>query len=248
MSGTRRVLICGATSAIASAAARCLAASHDRLFLAGRDPEKLRAVADDLRVRGAAQVETYVVDLADVTRHQALIDECAHRLGGLDTVLIAHGTLPDQAACQASFESTKAALDTNFLSVVSLLTRIANYCEQQGKGTIAVISSVSGDRGRQSNYVYGTAKGALSIFLQGLRNRLARRGVRVVTIKPGFVDTPMTANFAKNPLFADAASVGKGVYRALCGGGDVVYLPHFWRLIMLLIRLVPERIFKRLSL
>ncbi len=198
MSGPRRVLICGATSAIASAAARCFAASNDRLFLVGRDREKLGAIADDLRVRGATQIETSVADLNDVARHQALIDECVQRLDGIDTVLVAHGTLPDQAACQASFEAARAELDTNFVSVVSLLTRVANYLEKRGAGTIAVISSVAGDRGRQSNYVYGTAKGAVSIFLQGLRNRLHRRGVRVVTIKPGFVDTPMTANFPKN--------------------------------------------------
>ncbi len=248
MSDPRRVLICGATSAIASAAARCFAASNDRLFLVGRDREKLGAVADDLRVRGATQVETSVADLNDFTRHQALIDECVQRLDGIDTVLVAHGTLPDQAACQASFEAARVELDTNFLSVLSLLTRVANYLEKRGAGTIAVISSVAGDRGRQSNYVYGTAKGAVSIFLQGLRNRLHGRGVRVVTIKPGFVDTPMTANFPKNLLWADAPSVGRGVYRAVCGGSDVVYLPWFWRPIMLLIRLVPERMFKRLRL
>jgi decaprenylphospho-beta-D-erythro-pentofuranosid-2-ulose 2-reductase len=248
MSSPRRLLICGATSAIASAAARCSAAAHDLLFLVGRDPEKLRAVADDLRVRGAAQVETFVMDLNDIARHQMLIDECARRLGGIDSVLIAHGTLPDQTACQSSFDAARAELETNFMSVASLLTLAGNHCERQGKGTIAVISSVAGDRGRQSNYVYGTAKGAVSIFLQGLRNRLHPHGVRVVTIKPGFVDTPMTANFPKNVLWADSSSVGRGVYRALSRGGDVVYLPWFWRPIMLLIRLVPERMFKRLRL
>jgi short-subunit dehydrogenase len=248
MSVPKRLLICGATSAIASAAARCSAAAHDLLFLVGRNPEKLLAVADDLRVRGAAQVETFVMDMNDIARHGMLIDECQRRLGGIDAVLIAHGTLPDQAACQASFEATRAELETNFMSVVSLMTHAGNYCERQGKGAIAVISSVAGDRGRQSNYVYGTAKGAVSIFLQGLRNRLHRRGVRVITIKPGFVDTPMTADFPKNPLWADPASVGRGVYRAMAGGREVVYLPWFWRPIMLLIRVIPERVFKRLSL
>jgi decaprenylphospho-beta-D-erythro-pentofuranosid-2-ulose 2-reductase len=248
VSGARRVLILGATSAIASAAARCFAADHDRLFLAARDPRKLEAVADDLRVRGAAQVETAALDLADASRHQSLIDDCTQRLGGLDTVLIAHGTLADQAACQDSFAAARAELETNLMSVVSLLTHVANYCERRGAGTIGVISSVAGDRGRQSNYVYGTAKGAVSVFLQGLRNRLHRRGVRVVTIKPGFVDTPMTAAFRKNFLWADPAAVGRGVYRALCGGADVVYLPWFWRPVMLLIRSIPERMFKRLRL
>ena len=177
MSDPRRVLICGASSAIASAAARCFAAAHDRLYLVARDREKLSAVADDLKVRGAGQVETFVADLNDVARHQALVDDCANRLGGIDVVLVAHGTLPDQAACQQSFDVTRAELETNFLSVVSLLTRVANHLEQRGAGTIGVISSVAGDRGRQSNYVYGSAKGAVSIFLQGLRNRLHSRGV-----------------------------------------------------------------------
>jgi short-subunit dehydrogenase len=248
MSGPRRVLICGATSAIASEAARCFAASRDLLFLAARNPDKLSAIADDLRVRGATRVETAVVDFNDTTRHQSLIEDCAQRLGGIDAVLIAYGTLPDQPACQTSFEAARAELETNFLSVASLLTIVGNYCERQRSGAIAVISSVAGDRGRQSNYVYGAAKGAVSIFLQGLRNRLHPNNVRVITIKPGFVDTPMTAGFAKNFLWADAATVGRGVYRAMSKGPDIAYLPWFWRPIMFLIRLVPERLFKRLRL
>jgi decaprenylphospho-beta-D-erythro-pentofuranosid-2-ulose 2-reductase len=248
MSGPRRVLICGATSAIASEAARCFAASRDLLFLAARNPEKLSAIADDLRVRGATRVETAVVDFNDTTRHQGLIEDCAQRLGGIDAVLIAHGTLPDQPTCQTSFEAARAELETNFLSVASLLTIVGNYCERQRSGAIAVISSVAGDRGRQSNYVYGAAKGAVSIFLQGLRNRLHPNGVRVITIKPGFVDTPMTTGIAKNFLWVDAATVGRGVYRAMSRGPDIAYLPWFWRPIMLLIRLVPERLFKRLRL
>lgn len=248
MTAPKRVLICGATSAIAGAAARCFAEAHDLLFLVARDRHKLDAVAADLRVRGAGRVETHVMDLTDTAGHPGMIEECARSLGGIDTALIAHGTLPDQAACQHSFAQARAELETNFMSVVSLLTVLGNYFEQRRAGTIAVISSVAGDRGRQSNYVYGAAKGAVSIFMQGLRNRLHGAGVRVTTIKPGFVDTPMTASFAKNPLWADAGPVGRGIYRALCRGNDVVYLPWFWRPVMWLIRLVPERVFKRLHL
>lgn len=248
MNAQKRVLICGATSAIAAATARGFAADHDLLFLVARDRQRLEAVAADLRVRGAGRVETYLMDLTATAEHQRMIEECARSLGGIDTVLIAHGTLPDQAACQQSFAAARAELETNFVSVVSLLTLVGNYLEQRRAGTIGVISSVAGDRGRQSNYVYGASKGAVSVFMQGLRNRLHGAGVRVVTIKPGFVDTPMTAGFAKNPLWADAGSVGRGIYRALCRGNDVVYLPWFWRPIMLLIRLIPERVFKRLRL
>lgn len=244
----KRVVIFGATSAIARATARLLAARGDRLFLVARDATKLEATAQDLRVRGAAAVDVAVADLDDFARHEVLLNEAQRALGKLDVVLIAHGTLPDQGALERSFEATERELHTNFLSVVSLLTPLANRLEAQGEGTIAVISSVAGDRGRASNYVYGTAKGAVSLFLQGLRNRLHKSGVRVITIKPGFVDTPMTAEVKKNALFASPEAVAKGIVSALDRGRDVVYLPAFWNLIMLIIRAIPEPLFKRLKL
>ncbi len=165
-----------------------------------------------------------------------------------DTVLIAHGTLSDQKACEASVELTLREIDTNALSVVALLTRIANRLEQRRAGTIAVISSVAGDRGRGSNYVYGSAKALVTAFLSGLRQRLGKSGVGVVTIKPGFVDTPMTAAFAKGPLWASPEKVAKGIVRALDRRSDTVYLPGFWWTIMFIIRAIPERLFWRLSL
>jgi len=137
---------------------------------------------------------------------------------------------------------------TNCASVISLLRILADYFEQQRRGCIAVISSVAGDRGRQSNYVYGAAKGAVTVFLQGLRNRLYKSGVAVVTIKPGTVDTPMTAGMKKGLLFASASSVGQGIYKAMLARKEVVYLPWFWRPIMFIIRSIPEPIFKKLSL
>ena len=166
----------------------------------------------------------------------------------MDTVLIAHGTLPDQPACEADYAVTLEAMTTNALSAISLLTRLANRFESQRRGTLAVISSVAGDRGRKSNYVYGTAKAAVSTFLDGLRNRLYESGVKVVTAKPGFVDTPMTASFEKGLLWAQPDAVGRGIHQAIVRGKDVVYLPGFWRLIMMIIRHVPETVFKRLSL
>jgi decaprenylphospho-beta-D-erythro-pentofuranosid-2-ulose 2-reductase len=155
--------------------------------------------------------------------------------------LIAHGTLPDQGACQASFDTARREFEVNALSVLSLLTLAANRFEQQRSGTIAVISSVAGERGRQSNYLYGAAKGAVSLFLQGLRNRLSKSGVQVVTILPGFVDTPMTADFPKGPLWAQPDAVARDIVRAIEGGRDVLYTPWFWRWIMLIIRTIPER-------
>lgn len=244
----RHVLIIGATSAIAEATARNFAQDGDRLFLAARNPERLAAVANDLKTRGATQVETVAMDANDTARHAALISQAEAALEGLDTILIAHGTLSDQKACEASFEKTLEELQTNCLSVISLLTLVANRFEEQKYGTIAVISSVAGDRGRQSNYVYGTAKAAVSTFLQGLRNRLYRSGVTVITVKPGFVDTPMTAGFRKGPLWVSPEQVGKGIYRGIQRKSGVIYLPWFWRWIMLVIRLIPESIFKRLKI
>ena len=159
---------------------------------------------------------------------------------GLDAILIAHGTLGDQKASQESVEVTLQELKTNFLSPISLATIAANYFETKKRGTIAVIGSVAGDRGRQSNYVYGTAKGGLSVFLQGLRNRMAKVNVAVVTIKPGLIDTPMTAGMKKGPLMGKPQVVGEAIHKAILKGQSVVYTPGFWKYIMLIIRSVPE--------
>jgi hypothetical protein len=244
----RRVLIVGATSAIAEATARRFAQRGDALFLAARGVERLQAIADDLRVRAAAQVEAAAFDATDFASHAALVDQAEAALGGLDLVLIAHGTLPDQQACEAAFDQALRELQVNALSVMSLLTHVANRFERQRRGTIAVISSVAGDRGRQSNYVYGSAKAAVSTFLGGLRNRLQPAGVHVLTIKPGFVDTPMTRDYPKGLLWASPETIARGVEKAIDRRKDVVYLPWFWRPVMRLIREIPEPIFKKLRL
>jgi hypothetical protein len=248
MKAMRKILIIGATSAIAQATAKLFAQQHHALFLVGRDGEKLESIATDLKVRGAHKVAYCTLDLNEFNRHQEVVDQAYNSLEGLDTVLIAHGTLDDQKACEQDYAKAEQALRTNFLSVISLLTPLANLLEKQRYGCIAVITSVAGDRGRQSNYVYGTAKGALGIFLQGLRNRLQRANVCVLTIKPGFVDTPMTATFKKGALWAKPEAVAVGICRAMEKRRSVVYLPWFWWPIMTVIGLIPETIFKRMKL
>jgi decaprenylphospho-beta-D-erythro-pentofuranosid-2-ulose 2-reductase len=161
--------------------------------------------------------------------------------------LLAHGILGNQAEAEASYSAAEAVFHTNFLSAVSLITWLANYFESTKQGTLAVISSVAGDRGRKSNYVYGASKGALSIFLDGVRNRIDRAGVQVLTIKPGFVATPMTAHVAQGVLFAQPSQVARGIVKAIERRRDVVYLPTFWAIIMLVLRLIPRRIFKKLN-
>lgn len=244
----QKILIIGATSAIAQACAKRFAAQGHSLYLLARNSSQLESLAQDLRVRGAAAVHCASFEANALDTHQALLEQVKTELHGLDCVLIAHGTLSDQQACEQSVEITLQELQTNALSVIALLTLLANHFEQQRHGSIAVIGSVAGDRGRQSNYIYGTAKGALSIFLQGLRNRLHKSGVQVLTIKPGFVDTPMTAAFPKGPLWATPEKVALDIDKAIEKNKDVLYTPGFWMLIMLMIKSVPETIFKRLSL
>src|SRR5579872_4880040 len=243
-----KILIIGATSAIAHETAKCFAKDGAELFLVGRSSEKLESVQNDLKVRGAKRAESYVLDLSQLDRHQEMIESAIETLGGLDMALIAHGTLSDQRLSQESVAKTLEEFTTNCTSVISLSTLLANYFEPRKHGCIAVISSVAGDRGRQSNYVYGAAKGAVTVFLQGLRGRLAKSGVAVVTIKPGFVDTPMTASIRKGLLFASPRKVGQGIYHAMLKGKEVVYLPWFWRPIMLIVKSIPEPVFKKLSI
>lgn len=243
-----RILILGATSALAHETAKCFAKDGASFVLVARNEFKLKMVSDDLKVRGAQEIEIIEADLADVAGHPALLEAALKPFSGLDVALVAYGTLGDQQLCEQDVAVALQEFTTNASSVISLLTLLANYFEPQKRGTIAVISSVAGDRGRQSNYVYGAAKGAVTIFLQGLRNRLASQGVSVITIKPGSVDTPMTAHMRKGLLFASAKSVGHGIYNALKRHKDVAYIPGYWSLVMLVIKSIPEGVFKKLNI
>lgn len=251
MSFPHRVLIFGATSAIAQATARRLLQQGCDLYLVGRNPDKLRTTLDDLKVRAAPNqiIAGQSVDLDHLHAQSQLFDVAQTALGSIDAVIIAHGTLPNQKDCEADFSHALAALHTNGVSAIALADEAARRMLAQQQGMIVAISSVAGDRGRQSNYVYGTAKGMLNLYLQGLRNRLAPAGIRVLTIKPGFVDTPMTAAFDKKGLlWASPDDIARGIVRAMRRQRDEVYLPWFWCGIMFVIRAIPERWFKKLKL
>jgi decaprenylphospho-beta-D-erythro-pentofuranosid-2-ulose 2-reductase len=245
----KKILVLGATSGIAEATCRLWAAQGSSLFLVARNPDKLAAVAADLRTRGASFVDTAVADLDATETHPSLLAHAINSLGGMDVAYLAHGILGDHTAAEQDFSTAAQILHTNFLAPVSLLTWLANYCVQRHAGVLAVISSVAGDRGRKSNYLYGSSKAGLSAFLAGLRNRVDREGVTVLTIKPGPVKTAMTANMPGNAKFADVDKVAQSIVSAVDkkAAGDL-YVPFQWAPIMFVIRHIPDRIFKKLNL
>lgn len=244
----QKVLIIGATSAIAEACARRYAAQGAVLYLTGRHSERLQRIADDLKVRGAEAVHIATLDVMDHAQQDVVIAASWQALNCVDVVLIAHGTLPDQARCESSPDYAVAEFSLNATATIALLTRLAARMMAQKRGSIVVISSVAGDRGRRSNYLYGSAKAAVSAFLSGLRQRLSTEGVNVLTIKPGFVDTPMTSEFNKGLLWASPNRVAAGIVRAIDNRRSVVYLPWFWFPVMAVIKLIPEFIFRRMKL
>jgi len=245
----RTVLILGATSAIARAVAGEFARRGYDLLLAGRDPEELDSLAADLALRYGVKAEGRTFDALALETHGAFVEACRKESeDSLDGAVLFLGYLGEQSVAEKDLAETKRILDTNLIGPVSILSLLANHFEEKRSGFLCALSSVAGDRGRQSNYVYGTAKAGLSIFLQGLRNRLFRARVRVITIKPGFVDTAMTFGRPGMFLVASPQSVAARIVKAVLKGEDLVYAPAFWRPVMLLIRLIPEKVFKRMRL
>ena len=244
----KRILVLGATSGMAEACIRRWAARGDSLYLIARNADRLAAVAADAQVRGASYVDSAVANLDDTAAHPELLARAINSLAGLDIAFLALGVLGDQAAAESNFATADQILHTNFIAPVSLLTWLAKYCAQRHSGTLAVMSSVAGERGRKSNYVYGSSKAGLTAFTDGLRNRIDREGVRVITIKPGPVKTAMTEGMKGHEKMADLDKVADTLVAIIDKGGDVVYVPGLWRIIMAVIRSIPERIFKKLNL
>lgn len=249
MSPSPRIFISGATSAMAQAFAKRYAAHKACFYLLGRDPAKLDIVKQDLLARGASAVWTFPVDMAKPQPYASIVAQAIQQMGAIDIALIAQGIMKTQAVLQAEAAAVQENYQVNLLSAIEIATELANYFEQQKCGSLLVISSVAGDRGRQSNYVYGASKAALSVFTDGLRNRLFRHGVTVVTVKPGFVDSPMTAALEKGgPLWATPEKIAEDMEKSVGKGGGILYTPWFWRYILLIIRHVPDALFKKLSL
>jgi decaprenylphospho-beta-D-erythro-pentofuranosid-2-ulose 2-reductase len=243
MHGARKIIILGALSAIAEKAARAWASEGAQLILAGRQSERLEQVANDLRVRGGV-VCTWVADLAAVDAVKSL-GEMAAWLQGVDVVLLAYGILGDHSKGETDPAAAQQVLLTNFVSATAWCLAAANIFERQGRGALVVIGSVAGDRGRASNYIYGACKGGLGILVQGIAHRLARTGARAVLVKPGFVDTPMTAAIAnKGLLWAEPDAVAAVILSVVENARTrpIVYAPAFWRWIMYVVRFLPSAI------
>ena len=244
-----KILVIGANSAIAQAFSRLYASAEHTLYLVGRHEEKLEATQQDLQARGAAEVFTATADFADESCYQYIIDKALEQLGRFDLVVMAHSILGEQSDFEQDVSALMDLYRVNTLSSLAMLTQVANQMESQRSGNIVFISSVAGDRGRPSNYVYGSSKAAVTAFLQGMNARMAKVGVHVMTVKPGFVKTPMTEHLdTDGPLWATPEKVARLMKKGLEKKRNTLYTPWFWLPIMLIIQHIPTFIFKKLSL
>jgi short-subunit dehydrogenase len=243
------VVILGATSAMARALTDEFAKAGHPVVLAARDQEEAESIAADVRTRYSVDATALPFKAEEFDEHEAFVAQCVEAgAGALDGIVLCYGFMDGQANAQAHFAVARQMIDVNLTSAVSVLEKFAEYFEERGDGFIAAISSVAGDRGRQSNYIYGASKAGLSTYLGGLRNRLYHRGVHVATIKPGFVDTKMTFGLPNLFLVETPQRAAKAMHRAITKRGNTVYVPWFWRFIMLIIRHVPEWQFKKMQM
>jgi decaprenylphospho-beta-D-erythro-pentofuranosid-2-ulose 2-reductase len=242
------ILVFGASSAICHALLKIYAQQGAHFFLVGRNPQKLRAIVGDLEARGGTVGGTASYDFNDFQRHDACVLEARECLGKVDIAIVAHGSLPDQAECEASGAAVKACMEDNFTSAAIIAQACARQLALQGQGTLAVVSSVAGDRGRKSNYVYGAAKAGIDTLLQGLQGRFSGSGIKIVNIKPGMVITPMTSGMKHGLIWATPESIAPAIHQAITRGRKVCYVPGYWRLIMIIIRTLPTAILARLPI
>jgi decaprenylphospho-beta-D-erythro-pentofuranosid-2-ulose 2-reductase len=245
--GPLRVLILGAGSGIAQATARLYAAEGAIIGLAGRNAGRLAGIADDLRARGATRVNVFDVDF-NLAAVPPTLAAMADNLGGLDHVILAYGVLGEQALAERDLAVAQSIINVNFCSAAAWTLAVAEVLEGQGRGSLVVLGSVAGDRGRRANYIYGAAKAGLSTLVEGISHRFRGTGPRAVIVKPGPTDTAMTAGMTKGgPLWASPEVVAAVVRKAADGGGPVVYAPARWRLIMAIIRMIPAPIFNKMN-
>jgi short-subunit dehydrogenase len=247
MATVQNWIVIGASSSIGRALVRLAAWRGADVVLAGRDMEDMARTAADIRVSTGRKVSTIFFDATDPASHDALLATACATQGVLNVALL-FATMPEQSVLDRDPDLAMLCLDTGLRGAVSILQRLAPVLAARGAGTIIGFGSVAGDRGRLRNYVYGATKAGLHVYLTGLRNRLARSGVHVLTVKPGFVDTSMTWGLPGMFLVASPGQIAAASLDAAARGRNVIYTPWFWRLIMSIVCLIPERVFKRLSI
>jgi len=242
----KNVLILGATSDMAQAIAKRYAAEGWSLSLAARNMELLEPIAGDLRVRSSVDIQTMEFDAADFSSHQGFYDALEAKP---DVVICVFGYMGDQMLARTDLDEVRRTIDVNYTGAVSILNVVAEDFEKRGSGSIVGVSSVAGDRGRQSNYIYGSAKAGFTAYLAGLRNRLVKSGVHVMTVKPGFCRTKMTENLElPAALTAEPEQVAQAVFKGVEKKHNTIYTLWMWRWIMLIIRHIPEVIFKKMGM
>jgi len=246
---TKKILILGATSAIAQSTCAVWASRGHELFLVARNADRLSAMASDLKIRFNIKIHIFVANFQNESDIIDSIHQANNFLGHIDYALIAYGTLPNQIACEESLVLAKESLHTNGTSIFIALMLIAKTMSEQKQGVIGTITSVAGDRGRASNFIYGMSKSMIQACLSGLRAKLHKNQVTVLDIRPGFVDSPMTKHIEKKGfLWTTPCQVSDDIVMAFDKKKQVIYTPYFWKWIMLVIKLLPIRIFNQLKI
>lgn len=249
MSAGKSIIVLGSTSPIARATAEAFARNGWGILLAARDREENEAIVADLRIRGNAEVRTIPFDALDFAGHAAFVEKCSEILGeGLEGVVLCFGTMPPQAQAEKDWSAAREIIDGNYSAAVSILEKFAALMEARKRGWICGVSSVAGERGRMSNYIYGSSKAAVSAYLDGLRNRLWHSGVHVLSVKPGPIDTPMTFGMEKLPFLAQPGPAGNSIYKAILKRKNTLYVPGIWGIIMPVIKAIPEFQFKKMKM
>ena len=242
------VLVLGATSPIARQLAHRYAEAGRAVFVTARDPDDAAAIAADLRIRHQVAASSAAFDATDFDGHEQLVADAEAAVGALEVAVVAFGEMGEQAESEVDFARARKVIDINFTGAASICEAVCARMAERGAGSIVGLASVAGDRGRQSNYFYGAAKGAFALYLQGLRNRMHHVGVHVMTVKLGFVDTRMTFGMQTGIPIASPVQVSRALFDAQRKGVDTLYYPRFWRGIMGVVGAIPERLFKRMRM